>query len=181
MLPEHNDTSGGFADLKMVVIGKPAPQEEHTITLLKTAELVTKVKVGGREMSLGTKALIKALDKLNSEAEKRIMNSSLPKIKIRAATKEEMKTKGLLPYCEHRSLSLSQPGVTYNALQTLEDTPVISPEDRQSVLDALVCFYSFENNKPKNKGPQMEAWQAAIDTQKQWRPKYWPEGCWESD
>ena len=156
----------------MVVIGKPTPQEERTITLLKTAELVTKVKVGGRDISLGAKALIKALDKLNSEAEKRIMNSSLPKIKIRT---------GLLPYCEHPSLGLSQPGVTYNALQTLENTPVISAEDRQSVLDALVCFYSFEKNKPKNKGPQMDAWEAAIDTQKQWRPKYWPKDCSDSD
>ena len=154
LLPEHNDTSGGFDDLKMVVIGKPTRQEEHTITLLKTAELVTKVKVGGREMSLGTKALIKALDKLNSEADKRIMNSSLPKIKIRAATKEEMKTKGLLPYREHPSLSLSQPGVTYNALQTLENTPVISAEDRQSVLDALVCFYSFEKKQTKEQRPE---------------------------
>ena len=79
----------------------------------------------------------------------------------------------MLPYCEHHSQSLSQPGITYNALQALEDTPVISPGDRQSVLDALVCFYSFENNKPKNKGPRMKAWQAAIDTQEQWRPKYW--------
>ncbi len=103
---------------------------------------------------MGTKALIKALDELNSEAEKRIMNSSLPKIQIRSATKEEMTKKGLLPYGEHRSLSLSQPGITYNALQMLEDTPVISPEDRQSVLDALVCFYSFENKQSKEPRPK---------------------------
>ena len=87
----------------------------------------------------------------------------------------------MLPYCEHRSQSLSQPGITYNALQALEDTLVISPGDRQSVLDALVCFYSFENNKPKNKGPRMKAWQDAIATQEQWRPEYWAKCRSKSD
>ena len=110
---------------------------------------------------------------MNEKAEKRIMSCSLPNIRIRSATKEEIVQKGLHPYCEHRSLSLSQPGIVYNALQASETTPVISDEDRQSVLDALVCFYNFANNKPKKKGELRDAWEKAIRTQDEKRPIYW--------
>ena len=84
--------------------------------------------------------------------------------------KEEIQKKGLYPYGEHRSLSLSQPGIVYNALQASETTPVISDEDRQSVLDALVCFYNFAGNKPRNNGELMKAWVKVILTQEAQRP-----------
>ena len=170
LLPEVKDDEGRFADLKMVVIGDTTREQEHTITLLKTAQLVTRVEVRGRSIPVGTQALIRALDELNEKAEKRIMSSSLPKVRIRSATKEEMVQKGLFPYSEWRSLSLSQPGIVYNALQASETTPVISDEDRQSVLDALVCFYNFEGNRPRNKGELRDAWVKVIQTQEAQRP-----------
>ena len=131
---------------------------------------MTRVEVGGRSIPVGTQALIRALDELNEKAEKRIMSSSLPKVRIRSATKEEMVQKVLFPCSEWRSLSLSQPGIVYNALQASETTPVISDEDRQSVLDALVCFYNFADNKPKNKGELRDAWVKVIQTQEAQRP-----------
>ena len=55
--------------LKRVFIGKTTPREEHTITLLKTANLLLKVWDRGRQkhIILGKKALCKAISKLDEE------------------------------------------------------------------------------------------------------------------
>ena len=173
LLPDDRDGDESFADLKMVIIDDTTPEQEHTITLLKTAQLVTKAEVGGSSIVLGKQALIRGLDELNEKAEKRIMSCSLPKKHVRSATKEEIESTGLFHYCEHRSLSLSQPGIVYNAWQASDTTTVISDEDCQSILDALVCFYNFDNNKPKNKGELRDAWEKAVWTQDEKRRIYW--------
>ena len=112
------------------------------------------------KIPLGKQAIINAIIKLNERAEKRILET-LPHIRVQTASRQEINEKGLYAYCEDPALSLSEPGLVLQALQVPEDTPSISDEDRQHLLDVLCCFYDFSNNKPSNTGALRDAWNRA--------------------
>lgn len=174
LIPKNTDADDEeFSDLKMYVIGDCTPEQEHTITLLKSAQLMIEANINGRAVALGKRALIDALDRLGEKAQSKILQSSLPVRRVRAAGIEELKKSGLFAYCENPSLSLAHPGVVYNALQASADTPTIQDVGRQTLLDALVCFYDFSHNKPKNTGPLMDAWRKALETQDEKRMIFW--------
>ncbi len=160
---------------KMVVIGDVTTAQEHTITLLKSAQLMFEAHgvVTNTKIPLGRQAIIDAIVKLNKRAEKRILET-LPHIWVQTASRQDINKKGLYVYCEDPALSLSEPGLVFNALAVLEDTPSISDEDRQHLLDTRCCFYDFSKNNPSNIGALGDAWNRAQETQYELCPIYWP-------
>ncbi len=159
----------------MVVIGNVTDTQEHTITLLKSAQLMFEAYgvVTNTKIPLGKQAIINAIMKLNDRAEKRILET-LPHIRVQTASRQEINEKGLYAYCEDPALSLSEPGLVFNALEVPLHTPSISDADRQHLLDMLCCFYDFSKNKPSTTGELRDAWNKARETQNYFRKIYWP-------
>ena len=57
-------------------------------------------------------------------------------------------------------------GVWYKSIKIPSDTPTISDEDRQVLLETLCCFFNLDDCKPKRKGgPLMAAWLRAKQAQ----------------
>ena len=177
VLPDVDNSGDDSGETKkQVVIGNVTTEQEHTITLLKSARLIT-TAVGTKnllEKEIGIPALVDAIEKLNTECEGRLIASNLPRKTITAASANEIKNKQIIPYCEHSALSLSHPGLPYTAMVVNESTPVITDDDRQRLLDVLTCFYDLTEVKPKNAGALMNAWKKAEAKQSEMRRLYWP-------
>ncbi len=171
------DEAHGFDSLKQVVIGNTTTQQEHTITLLKSAQLLLEAvdwDADGRHVTLGKEAIIAAIEILNKKAEGRILATNLPRTLVTSADRDDINLRGLYPYCENPALSLSEPGLVYKALHVPDGTPVIKDDDRQELLDMLTCFYDFSQCRPANSGELMQAWRRAHDVQSEMRRIYWP-------
>jgi len=171
LIPDSDD----MTKLRKVVIGRVSPAQEHTITLLKGAQLVLHAfhKGSNRKVALGKQAVINGIKILNQRAGKRIL-SSLEHITLKSANRQEIKRKGLIAYCEDSALSLSEPGQWYKALEVPSHTPELNDEDRQNLLDALCCFYDFSGSKPSSSGELRDAWDRAQSMQDACRRIYWP-------
>ena len=150
----------------MVVIGDVTTAQEHTITLLKSAQLMFEAYgvVTNTKIPLGRQAIIDTIVKLNERAEKRILET-LPHIRVQTASRQDINEKGLYVYCEDPALSLSEPGLVLQALQVPEDTSSINDKDRQHILVMLCCFYDFIKNKPSNMDALRDAWNRVQETQ----------------
>ena len=178
-------TEVGDEDLKIMILGGVTDEQEHTITLLKSARLVKEFKdEGSNPFLVGKAGIIAAIDKLNHMVEGRLLSSTLPARAVKTATHAEIVEKGVYPYCEDKGLSLRNPGVTINMMYMAPDTPVIDPDVRRQLLDMLVCFYDFSQNKPAKKGALYRAWENAMAAQDMNRPIFFerkPPRRWADD
>jgi len=167
-------------ELKKVLIGVATSEQEHTITLLKSAQLLTEVEIHcpdhqtKKTVKISKESLVKAIDRLNDQCEKRILKS-LDSTNIKSASTKEILDRGIFPYCEDPALSLAFPGSVYKALSVPADTAVLSDDDRAGLLDVLCCFYDFTQNKPASNGDLRTAWYKAVKTQQDLGQFYWPE------
>ena len=84
--------------------------------------------------------IIAALVKLSSASSKKILKD-FPCTRVQTANCAAIANKQIFPYCENPALCLQYPGVKYNALNILADTPEISDVDRKQLFDCLNCFY----------------------------------------
>jgi len=165
---------------KKVLIGRTTTDQDHTITLLKSAQLLTEVEIYGpdqqtkKTVAVTKQTLVRAIDRLNERCEKRI-TQCVDHIYIKSASSKEIQDKMILAYCENPSLSLAHPGSSYKALNVPADTTVLSDDDREGLLDVLCCFYDFTKNKPTSNGELQQAWVKAVKTQKALGQFYWTE------
>ena len=91
LIPDAEDEGG----LKKVVIGDVSPQQEHTITLLKSAQLLLKATdKDNRTIKLGKQAILNAINRLNDKAEQRILQP-LRSITVQTASSKEIADEGL--------------------------------------------------------------------------------------
>ena len=142
LVPETDESN----NLEMMVIGPTTSVQEHTISLLKAGKLLEAVELeDGSLQDLGKPALVSAIRKLNEEAAEQVVQSQLERHSKKTASMQELRDKGINPYCEDRELSLAQPGVRTNALYLPPETPVISPGLLDELLDLLVCFYDLSD------------------------------------
>jgi hypothetical protein len=167
-------------ELKKVLIGRTTPDQDHTITLLKSAQLLTEVEIYGpdhqtkKTVAVTKETLVRAIDRLNDRCEKRIIKS-LDHTYIKSASTKEIQDRGIFSYCEDPALSLAFPGSVYKALSVPADTTVLSDDDREGLLDVLCCFYDFTENKPTSNGDLQQAWFKAVKTQQDLGQFYWTE------
>jgi hypothetical protein len=167
-------------ELKKVLIGVATSEQEHMITLLKSAQLLIEVQRVSpdhqtkKTVKISKESLVKAIDRLNERCENRILKS-INSISIKSASSQQIEDKGLLAYCEDTALSLKFPGSVYKALSVPADTAVLSDDDRADLLGVLCCFYDFSQNKPGSKGDLRAAWFKAVQKQEELCQFYWPE------
>ena len=156
----------------MVLIGDTSHEQDHTITLLKSARLLEEAWTHlGEKVKLGVPAIVNAIDQINDRAEDQIL-SAFPAQTTKSASFQEIYAKGCFPYHELGSLSLSRPGIVYKSVWVPPDATAISEKKREEILDALVCFYDMEDCKPANNGELMAAWITARRTQTKMRHIY---------
>ena len=137
-------------------MGNTTNQEEHVLTLMRSAKFLTELAEGGLEDS--KENMLAAIDRLNKRHEGKLTHHVTARW-IRAATKAQVKEVCTYePYCEDQYLSISAGGELYRALYIPPETNAISDACRQELLRVLCTFYSVENCRPKNKGEKMDAW-----------------------
>ena len=147
------------------------------ITLLKSATLLKNYKFNGGnlQVTLGIEALVRAIDRLNEAAEDRLVKQ-FPTTSTKSCSLEEIESFSVYPYCEDTSLSLGFPGQYYSSI-SIRDTPTITDEAREDILNTLLCFYDLDHCKPKkNNGELMDAWRKARARQEEHQHKiFWTE------
>ena len=177
MLIPDTDRPG---ELKKVLIGVATSEQERTITLLKSAQLLTEVQRVSpdhqtkKTVKISKESLVKAIDRLNERCDNRILKS-INSISIKSASSQQIEDKGLFAYCEDTALSLKFPGSVYKALSVPADTAVLSDDDRAHLLNVLCCFYDFDQYKPGGNRALRQAWYKAVQTQMELGEFYWPE------
>ena len=159
----------GAGALRMAIIGKCTPEQDHIINLIKAGKLVQQIRTkDGSTVELGIPALVRAIDRLNILAENRLLQS-FPSISRKACDWDDLRNHQVTPYCENEALSLRWLGAYYKSISIPDDTPTMEDGVRQELLDTLLCFFNLDNCRPKNKGELMTAWKKARATQERQR------------
>ena len=159
----------GAGALRMAIIGKCTPEQDHIINLIKAGKLVQQIKTeDGSTVELGIPALLRAIDRLNSAAKNRLLQS-FPSISRKACDWDDLRNHQVTPYCENEALSLRWLGAYYKSISIPDDTPTMEDGVRQELLDTLLCFFNLDNCRPRNKGELMTAWKNARATQERQR------------
>ena len=165
-------------ELKMIPIGAATTDQEHTITLLKSVQLLTEVQTVTRQtkktVKISKESLIKAIERLNVRCDKRILKS-INSINIKSASSQQIEEKGLFAYCDNTALSINTPGSVYKALSVPANTAVLSDDDRAHLFNVLCCFYDFSQYDPGGDPALLHAWYKAVQTQMDLGQYYWPE------
>jgi len=159
-------SSKGEQQCQIIFLGdlssKDDQQDEHCITLLKTARLLKETK-----FRTDHKSMREAILALNQMCENRLISLAECR-KVRSCTKKDFEDRihGHIPYCEHPSLSIAQGGQLFNALYVPPETETITPENRARLLESLVLFYDLSPvERPKRNGPKRDAYAWMIDKQ----------------
>ena len=71
--------------------------------------------------------------------------------------------------------------MSYTSVIIPPETPEMTNADRQALLDVLICFYNFDDNKPSNGGELMSAWERARRIQDEKCKIYWKPDEIDSD
>ena len=160
----------------MVLIGNCTPEEEHIITLLRAGTLIQDIwsRKRNTKVEIGIDALVRAIGLLNDKAEERLVKAFIG-VPQKACLKEEGLALNCIPYCEDERLSLQYFGTTYKSIAIPADTPTISEESRQMLLDTLCCFFNMDHAKPKNSGALRNAWMRAKQAQEDHQEKIFRE------
>ena len=159
---------------RVVYLGKATADEEHTITILKSAQVMKLVDGDGQAINIDD-AIVAAIEKLNEEADKKLIELECCRRLQAGSAKDLVEKYGWQPYCENQSKSIGAANISYNALKTGKTTPMIADAFRQRVLNALVCFYDFTAMEKPETPSLRRAWRQAIQMQEENRQIYFPQ------
>ena len=146
------------------MIGEMSEKHSFILDLLRSAVLL--------ESSSGKTTqskLMSALERLNHECDEQLKHLVECRY-IRSCTYETFKQRCTWePYCEDPRLSLSFGNQMYKALYIGSDTPTMSVDARELLLECLCAHYDLEPLKPKSKGAKFRAWKWGMDVGREWR------------